>query len=103
LKQLERSQEGGFVIIVLGPRRNRDQLGAIDDIDSIDLNSPEMRRLLTELFERDQIVSAFRPEIVPFHPRNPQQQSITGQAQDDQAKETQCVSSLPFVRYCSRS
>jgi hypothetical protein len=37
------------------------------------------------LYERDQLVSAFRRNRA-FHPRNPQQQSITGQAQDDQAK-----------------
>jgi hypothetical protein len=36
LKQLKRSQERGFVLLVLVPRGNRDQLGAIDDIDRRD-------------------------------------------------------------------
>jgi len=32
--------------------------------------------------ERDEAVCTFRPEIVPFRPRSPRQQSITEQARD---------------------
>jgi hypothetical protein len=35
---------------------------------------------------RTRVVSTFRPEIVPFDPRNPQPQSDTGQAKDDRAR-----------------
>jgi len=30
--------------------------------------------------ERDEVCRTFRPAVVPLHPRNPQQQSTTGQA-----------------------
>jgi hypothetical protein len=43
------------------------------------------------------VCSAFRPEIVPLHPRNPQQQSITGQAKDDQAKGS-TMRFIPSIR-----
>ena len=36
LKQRQRSQEGGSVVFVLGSRSNRDELGAIDDVDGRD-------------------------------------------------------------------
>ena len=36
LKQCQRSQEGASVVFVLGPRGNRDELGAIDDVDGRD-------------------------------------------------------------------
>ena len=36
LKQPQRFQERGSVALVLGPRRNRDQPGAIDDVDRRD-------------------------------------------------------------------
>jgi hypothetical protein len=32
------------------------------------------------------VCSTFRPEIVPLHPRNPQQESFTGQAKDDRVR-----------------
>jgi WXXGXW repeat (2 copies) len=44
-----------------------------------------------------QVLNAFRPEIVPVHPRNPQQQSITGQAKDEQARG-KIMRVIPSVR-----
>ena len=46
-----------------------------------------MRKFLSETFSSEtEVFSAFRPEIVPFNPRNPQPQSDTGQAKDDRAR-----------------
>jgi hypothetical protein len=43
------------------------------------------------------VCSTFRPEIVPLHPRNPQQQSTTGQAKDEPAKGS-TMRSIPSIR-----
>ena len=37
-------------------------------------------KVMAELFASETNYITFRPEIAPLHPRNPQQQSITGQA-----------------------
>jgi hypothetical protein len=43
------------------------------------------------------VCSTFRPEIVPLHPRNPKQQSITGQAKDERAKGS-TMRFIPSIR-----
>jgi hypothetical protein len=44
----------------------------------------------------------FRPEIAPFNPRNPQRQSITGQAKDSRAKES-TMRFIPSIRSVVRT
>jgi YXWGXW repeat-containing protein len=46
-----------------------------------------MRGFRSEPFhEPDRVLQTSHPEVTPFHPRNPQQQSIIGHAKDYQAK-----------------
>jgi len=57
-----------------------------------------MRKFLSEPFSGStESSNAIRPEIVPLHPRNPQQQSITGQAKDERARGS-TMHIIPTIR-----
>ena len=48
-----------------------------------------MRKFVRTIFGRNGVFHTIRPEIVPLDPRNPQQQSITGDAKDHRARGKQ--------------